>query len=119
MRINPLTQLVRRAERRINLHFMVDGHAIAHDRKRTLAAAVDAGNPPTPEFAAAAELEGLTPTALATLILSKPDELMEQENRRRALIVQARNARTADELNAILAAGDVPPHFDDQRFEMI
>lgn len=119
MRVHTLAQLVKRAERRINLHCMIGSHDIAHDRKRTLAAAVLAGASPTPEFEKSAAIEGLTIIAFASLVVSKPDELMDKENRRRALIVQVRNAKTVDELNAILASNNVPPHFDDQRLELI
>ena len=108
--IDPLAQLVKRAERRINFHCTVTAQDAAHDRKRQLAHAVASGQLPSAEFARAAEIEGLTPAALAAVILAKPDVLIARDNDRRALVVRVRAAKTAAEIAAILAGAAIPPH---------
>lgn len=109
--INPLPALVARAEFYVNTSWAPRPQDLAHDRKRRLAEQATAGGKVSPEFAAAAELEGMTTFELAALILSKPDALMERENRRRAIIVALRAATSRAEIDQILQANNVqmPP----------
>ena len=108
--IDPLDQFVKRAERRVNFHRVVTPQDLAHDRKRQLAQAVADGAAPSIAFAEAAGIEGLTPQALAAMIMAKPDVMMTAENARRRLIIQVRAAKTAAEIDQILADNNVPPH---------
>ncbi|MCP1852781.1 MULTISPECIES: hypothetical protein [unclassified Bradyrhizobium] len=117
--ISPLVQEKKRAERRINAFLMVDGHDVAHSRKHMLALAVQSGAAPTVEFEEAAKIEGKTAQELAAIILAKPDDLMIKENKRRALLVAARNAQTLEELNKILEDSGVPAHYEDQRMALL
>ncbi|UFX42052.1 hypothetical protein HAP47_0022585 [Bradyrhizobium sp. 41S5] len=106
MRVSVIEVKRKRVEALVNERYMVDGHDIAHDRKRALAAAVAAGGEPSAEFTAAAVVEGVTPQALAQTILAKPDELMSKENKRRSFVVRTRAAKTVAELEAIQAEAD-------------
>lgn len=115
--INPMAQLVKRAERRINFHKTVTAQDLAHDRKRQLAQAVADGATPTAEFANAAALEGVSPAALAATILAKPDVMMARENERRALILKVRGAASPAELDAVMA--NIPNHPEDRLPELI
>lgn len=119
LKINPLDQFVKRAERRINFHCSTNGQDVVHDRKRTEAKAIVAGVTPSAEFEEAAEIENMTTLDLAKLIASKSDDLMIKENKRRTMIVAVRAAKTVDEVNAILDANNVPPHFEDIKQEML
>ncbi|UGY14216.1 hypothetical protein HAP48_0037510 [Bradyrhizobium septentrionale] len=106
MKVSVIEVKRKRVEAIVNQRYMADGHDIAHDRKRTLAAAVAAGAEPSAEFAEAAAVEGVTPQALAQTILAKPDELMTKENKRRSMVVRTRAAKTVAELEAIQAEAD-------------
>ncbi|MCA6098877.1 hypothetical protein [Bradyrhizobium australafricanum] len=106
MKISVVETLRPKMEARVNQFYMVDGHDIAHDRKRTLAQLVANGAKPTAEFKAAADIEGVTPQALAATILNKPDDLMTKENARRAMVLRVRAAKTPDDLKAIEAEMD-------------
>jgi hypothetical protein len=117
--LNPLAQLKKRAERRINYHLTVTAQDLAHDRKRQLAQSVAAGGEPSAAFVEAAEIEGLAPQALAALILAKPDVMMALENVRRRLVVQVRAAKTAAEIETILADNNVPPHPADRMPDLL
>ena len=112
--LNPMAQLMARAERRIALHRAPTLQDLAHDRKRQLAQAVADGGEPTPEFKRAAEIEGFAAWQLAELILSKPDGLMLRENGRRALVLQVRAARSADEIAQIFTDNDIGEHPQDR-----
>lgn len=112
--LNPLDQVVKKAERRINIHRCVSLQDLAHDRKRQMAAA---GPPWSSEFVAAATLEGIAADALARVILSKPDVMMIAENERRALILQIRAAKTAAEVAALMV--NVPDYPADHLHEII
>jgi hypothetical protein len=107
--INPLAQLVLRAERRINFQKVVSAQDLAHDRKRQLAEAVLAGATASPEFQQAAAIEGVSVETLAQTIVSKPDVMMAAENRRRALIVQVRAAKTPVEIEQLLEDNKIWP----------
>lgn len=117
--ISPLVQEKKRAERRINAFLMVDGHDVAHARKHMLALSVQNGGAPSAEFEEAARIEGKTAQELAAIILAKPDDLMIKDNKRRSLLVAARNAQTLEELNKILEDNSVPAHYEDQRMALL
>lgn len=114
IKLNPMEQLVKRAERRINFHKAVSAQDLAHDRKRQLAKAVMAGSSPTLEFEQAARIEGKTPQELAALIMSKPDVMMQRENSRRELVMKVRAAKTPEELQNILDTHAVNWHPEDK-----
>lgn len=101
MKISVVESMRPNVEAWVNQFYMVDGHDIAHDRKRALAQSVVAGGEPTAEFSDAAAIDGVTPQVLAQTILSKPDDLMTQENKRRSMVVRVRGAKTVDDLKAI------------------
>lgn len=113
--INPLEQLVKRAERRINFQKVVSAQDLAHDRKRQLAQEVLAGATASPEFQQAAAIEGVSVETLANTIASKPDVMMEAENRRRALIVRVRSAKSPEEIEQILNEEGIWPHHEDKK----
>jgi hypothetical protein len=77
---------------------------LVHAAKRASAqAAVESA-----EFAAAAEIEGLSPQALRDVILSKPDDIIAKDNKRRRLIVAIRKAKTTAEVDEILSSAGFP-----------
>src|SRR4051812_24491916 len=117
LKLNPMDQVVKRAERRINLHRVASTQDLAHDRKRQIAQAVLAGIEPPPEFQQAAEIEGVSVEALANIIVSKPDVLMMAENGRRTMIVAVRKAKSPQEVDAILA--DIPENPADRRMDLL
>ncbi|WP_407122733.1 hypothetical protein [Bradyrhizobium sp. STM 3561] len=119
IRLNPLDQVVKKAERRINIAFMVTPQDLAHDRKRTLAQAVIEGAAPSEGFVQAAAIEGLSTADLARLIVAKPDVMMQRENARRAVIVQLRAAKTASEVDAILDRNGINSHSMDYAQEIL
>lgn len=119
IKLNPLDQVVKKAERRINMAFMVTPQDLAHDRKRALAQAVADGAPPSDGFVQAAAIEGLAPAGLAALIIAKPDLLMQRENARRAIIVQLRAAKSAAEVDAILERNGINSHSMDFAQELL
>lgn len=109
---DPMTVLRLDAVNQINDYFnslaagnMQQDHE--HTLKRTAAQQVDSGLPASPEFTAAAAIEGLTPQTLATVILAKPDDVMVRANNRRTVILQAKRAATPDELQTIITAAGV------------
>ena len=112
--VNPMIEVRRRAERRIDFWYTVTAQDLAHDRKRQLAEAVAAGGAPSAAFVEAAELEGLHADDFAALILEKPDVLMVRENARRALIVAVRQATTPAQVQAILDTAHVRAHPEDR-----
>ena len=69
----------------------------AHAQKREWASARD------PRLQAEADLRGMTLDELATLILTKSDELAEREARRVAIMVKIDKATTPAELEVISA----------------
>ncbi len=117
--IDPMDQVRKRAERRVNFHRVVSAQDLAHDHKRRLAAAVAAGGEPTPEFSRAAAIEGTSVAGLAAIILAKPDAVMACENARRALILRIRAAATAEQIAAILDEAGIGPHPADHHHGMI
>jgi hypothetical protein len=119
IQINPMPQLILRAERRINFYKVARLQDFAHDRKRQLAQAVLAGEAPTDEFVRAAEIEGIDVETLAGVIVSKPDVMMEAENARRELIVRVRAATTPAELEQILAEANVGKHPADGHAQLL
>jgi hypothetical protein len=119
IQINPMPQLILRAERRINFYKVAQLQDFAHDRKRQLAQAVLAGEAPTDEFVRAAEIEGIDVETLAGVIVSKPDVMMEAENARRELIVRVRAATTPAELEQILTEANVGKHPADGHAQLL
>jgi hypothetical protein len=108
--IDPMVQVIKRAERRINFHCGATAQDLAHDRKRQLAQQVADGGEPSKAFVEAAEIEGMSAAGLAARILAKQDVLMAVENLRRWLIVNVRAARTAGEVDNILKDAGVREH---------
>jgi hypothetical protein len=119
IQINPMPQLILRAERRINFYKVAQLQDFAHDRKRQLAQTVLAGEAPTDEFVRAAEIEGIDVETLAGVIVSKPDVMMEAENARRELIVRVRAATTPAELEQILTEANVGKHPADGHAQLL
>jgi len=110
--IDPVPALRAAAEERANFHHAANGQTIAHDCKRRAAEQFMAGGDASKEFQDAAAIEGLTVVQFASLILSKPDEIMQNENKRRKMIVAIRKATTPQELQEALASlPPMPPGF--------
>lgn len=105
---SPMAALLARAENRVLMHFVQDSITHVHSRKRAMAEQVLAGAVPSEVFAKAAQIEGVTPAALAQLIVSKPDTLMERDNIRRSIVVQLRAATTSAQLESILDQAGIP-----------
>jgi hypothetical protein len=108
--IDPMPQLRAQAESDINGWFnqaaMENAQKDAeHQIKQQMARRIITNVDPVPAaFAAAAAIEGLTPAALAALIVEKDaDEVMARANERRRLIVAVRRATTPAALEAIVA----------------
>jgi hypothetical protein len=106
--LNPIASLLARAEQRVKVHYFPDSLDLVHDRKRALAESVLAGIAPTQEFIEAAVIEGLSPQALAAVIVAKPDAMMARENARRAVVVKLRQVTTSADLDRILVEEGVP-----------
>lgn len=99
------------AEKAIDDHFNTEAVINAHRdqehrRKKEIAAGVRSlgDHAAPPEFAEEAKLTGVTIAELAATIQSKPDTVMDRIIRRRRALVAARNAKTVEELNGIIAA---------------
>lgn len=74
----------------------------AHASKRAIAKAVAGGGDPTAEFEAEATARGITPAALAALILSKTDSLAARELARQQMMLKIDAAASLDDLKAVL-----------------
>lgn len=75
----------------------------AHASKRAIAKAVAVGGAPTAEFEAEATARGITPAALAALILSKTDGLAVRELARQEMMLKIDAAASLQDLEAVLA----------------
>lgn len=104
MKLDPLPAKRLQVEEIINKQFpwQFNQRDMAYVQKRILAKEIIAGFAPSQDFTRAAEVEGMDTTTFANLILSKPDIAMQKENERRERVLRARNAKTTDELKAIL-----------------
>ena len=117
--INPMEQVIKRAELRINFFKAAKPQDLAHDVKRQMAADVVAGKDIPASFERAATIESMTPLQLALTIMSKTDTFMDIENYRRELIVKVRAAKTPEEVKAILSEENIPEHFSENAFKML
>lgn len=75
----------------------------SHPMKRAVAMAVEAGSEPPAEFEAEATARGMTPAALAALILSKTDTLAQREWTRQQMMLKIDAAASLQDLEAVLA----------------
>jgi hypothetical protein len=92
------------AESIVNKSFYPTTLELVHAAKKALAqASVESA-----EFVAAAEIEGVSPQELRDVILSKPDDIVAKDNKRRRLIVAIRKAKTTAEIDAILTDAGLP-----------
>ena len=118
--INPMPALIADAEAQVNEHYnrlaaMSAQQDQEHAIKRVLAQQVGAGQPASPEFAAAAAIEGVSIDALAATVVAKPDDVLIRANARRALVLKMRAAQIPADLTAALigvarqVAGNLPP----------
>lgn len=92
---------------RVNDHFNVlasrEVHRDqAHAAKRIVATAILAGGDAPAEFAAEAEMRGITSKSLAEDIVSKPNEAALRELARQRLLLAIVAATTAEELKVVL-----------------
>lgn len=98
--LDPMPALRRAAKGKVNMHFnhLAQAHRdAAYTMKRNVASA----GAPFPEwFTQEAELRGITPTALAALILSKPDVLVDRETCRQRIMAQIDAATAPSELTS-------------------
>lgn len=102
---DPMPKLRASAVSKINAHFNVQAQPhvdAAHARKREIARAVKAGADAPVEFAAEAELRGMTAAALADLILSKSAALDARELRRQEAMFAIEAAKRPTDLDGIL-----------------
>jgi hypothetical protein len=102
--LDPMPALRMSAKAKVNLHFngLAQPHRdAAHAMKRT---AADAGAPFPGWFAAEADLRGVTPVALASMIASKPDTVAERELHRQRVMAAVDAAKTPAELDQITKA---------------
>ena len=74
---------------------------MAHAAKRIEAQAIVGGAVASAEFAAEAELRGITPLELANVVLSKPNEAAQRELRRQQIHALIEAAKTEPELNFV------------------
>ena len=105
MKLDPLPAKRAQVEEIVNKQFpwQFGLRDMAYVQKRFLALDVVRGAAPTQEFTEAAQTENMTPNEFASLVLSKPDVAMQKETERRARILRARNAKSMDELRAVLS----------------
>lgn len=98
--LDPMPALRMAAKAKVNQHFdrLVRPHLDAvYAAKRQTA---QAGAPYPDWFVQEADLRGITPSALASLILSKPDTLTSREMERQRALVAVDAATTPAELDA-------------------
>jgi hypothetical protein len=82
----------------------------AHAAKLVQAQAVAAGAEPSAPFASEASARGITPQALAALVIAKAaasDPIMEREALRQGLLIQVEAAQTPQALNQILGGAGI------------
>jgi hypothetical protein len=80
------------------------GKLAAYAAKRAAALRAVERDEITPEFEAAASVEGMSAAAFARLIRSKPDASLTLETERRRAVLAVRAAASIDEIKAIVAA---------------
>ncbi|MCB1393241.1 hypothetical protein [Nitrobacter sp.] len=100
--LDPMPALRRDAKSKVNMHFnnLAQTHRdAAYAMKRATAGA---GAPFPDWFMQEAELRRITATALASLILSKPDVLSQRELRRQRVMLTLDNAKTPAEIDALV-----------------
>jgi hypothetical protein len=100
--LDPMPALRRAAKGKVNTHFnnLAQTHRdAAYIMKRATAGA---GAPFPDWFTQEADLRGIVPAALASLILSKPDVLSERELLRQRAMAAIDNATSPDALTAIV-----------------
>lgn len=100
--LDPMPALRRAAKGKVNTHFnnLAQAHRdAAYSMKRSTARA---GAPFPAWFTQEAELRGITPTALASLILSKPDVLSERELQRQRAMAEIDAATDPSTLTAVV-----------------
>lgn len=107
--IDPMPVLRTAATETVNDRFNAEAQTSihrdqAHAEKRAIATTVSAGGSPSPEFTAEATLRAVTPTALAALVLSKPNLAAQRELARQQIMVRIDAATTPAEIADILAA---------------
>src|SRR6478735_1329840 len=100
--LNPVIEHAKRVEQLLNNRFAATAQDIAHHRKRQMALDYQRGGEALPELIEAAEIEGMPFDQFVVLIASKPDAMMQAENKRRSLVVAVRAAKTIEEINTIL-----------------
>ncbi len=108
VRLNPLAAQKQEAEDRVNsvfnrIAFLNVHRDMAHQRKREEARKVLQENEHQPVFAAEAKRTGKSIQELATVILDKPDEFAEREDKRRLMIEQIRSATSEDVIADVLS----------------
>jgi hypothetical protein len=110
--LDPMPALRDLTTHRVNAHFndIATGNLHrdqAHALKRDQAAQVAAGGAAPAEFAAEADLRGLTAQALATLVLSKGNSAAQRELDRQKILAKIAAAVTPAELD-VLPVGMAP-----------
>lgn len=104
MRLNldPMPAIKAAAVKTINEHFSaVSLRDMAHKWKRDTAASVLAGEVAPDEFAAEAELRGMSVSDFAALVASKPDALAARELARQTALLRIDACRTPTEIDAV------------------
>lgn len=104
--LDPMPSLREKATVRINSYFasLIDPRESIWRIKRTVAYVVQNGGTVPDEFAAEADLRGLSALELADLILSKEDPAPGRELARQRALFAVENAESQPELDAILSS---------------
>ncbi len=108
MKVNALQAHREAAELTVNGSFYPTSLDLVHAAKKTLAQYERV----SAEFTEAAEIEGVSAVELRRLILSKPDDILVKDNKRRRLIVAIRNATSVAEIDQILTSAGLPTRRD-------
>lgn len=115
LRLDPMPALREVAETRANAHFNAVAAGSAqqdqeHKRKREIAQDVlENGGQSAPEaFQAEAQLMGMSVEELASVIIGKPDAVLERGLQRRTLILSIRSAKDPAHISALLEGAGIP-----------
>lgn len=102
LKLDPMPALRLDAKAKVNAHFnnLTQPHRDAAYAMKRNAATVGAPYPAW--FTQEATLRGITPAALASLILSKPDVLSQRELRRQRAMLTLDMAKTPAEIDAVV-----------------
>lgn len=107
MRLNldPMPALRAAATKAVNERFNEIAAAelqrdMAHRRKREIASAVQAGDEPPAEFTAEADLRGIAPEELASVVLAKPNAIDQRELARQTILLQIEASNTPADIEA-------------------